>query len=294
MPTLAASLQILLQQPTTFIAFFSLLGLLIGSFLNVVIHRLPHMLAAQWQQPSENSNPVTAMLSTPYNLARPASHCPHCRSTIAVRHNIPLLSFALLRGRCSHCSERIPWRYPAVELLCALLCAAVAWNFFPSAAITLAAIGFSATLLALSFIDSEQQLLPDDLTLPLLWCGLAVNYFALFTSLSSALWGAIGGYLCLWSVYWLFKLITGKEGMGYGDFKLLAALGAWTGWQMLPFIVIFSSLLGALSGILMIVLSRQQRGDAISFGPFLAIAGWLALLWGEAINTAYWQYAGLS
>ena len=227
-----------------------------------------------------------------YNLMHPNSCCPHCDHPIRPWENIPLLSYLMLRGRCAHCQGAISPRYPFTELACGLISAWVAWHFgfgWQAAAVLVLSWG----LLAMSLIDADHQILPDVLVLPLLWLGLIVNYFGLFTSLEDALWGAIAGYLSLWSVYWLFKLITGKEGMGYGDFKLLAMLGAWGGWQVLPLTLMLASLVGAVLGLIMLRLRDQQASTPIPFGPYLAIAGWIALLWGGQMTTSYLQFAGL-
>lgn len=268
------------------------LGLLIGSFLNVVIHRLPKMMHRDWQSqarellglPAEDSGPV-------FNLVLPHSRCPHCNHQIKAWENIPIVSYLALRGKCSACKAPISVRYPLIELTCGLLSAYVAWHFgFGWAAG--AALVLTWGLLAMSMIDVDHQLLPDALVLPLLWLGLIVNSFGLFASLEDALWGAVAGYLSLWSVYWLFKLITGKEGMGYGDFKLLAMLGAWGGWQILPLTILLSSLVGAVLGVIMLRLRNAETSTPIPFGPYLAIAGWIALLWGDQITGTYLQFAG--
>jgi leader peptidase (prepilin peptidase)/N-methyltransferase len=286
---------LLAQVPAAFIAIALLLGLLVGSFLNVVIHRLPRMLERQWRAECEALGgavtatvQVTASATAParYNLIVPRSACPSCHAPIAAWHNIPVLSWLLLRGRCASCGAPIGVRYPLVELLTGLLTALVAWKFgfgWP----VLLAMGVTWFLVAAAIIDLEHQLLPDSLTLPLLWLGLVASLLSLATPATSlpvdprsAIIGAVAGYLCLWAVYHLFRLATGKEGMGYGDFKLLAALGAWLGWQMLLPIILASATVGALTGIALIVLRRHGRGVPIPFGPFLAAAGWLALMWG--------------
>lgn len=268
------------------------LGLLIGSFLNVVIHRLPKMMHRDWQSqarellglPAEDSGPV-------FNLVLPHSRCPHCNHQIRAWENIPIVSYLVLRGKCSACKAPISVRYPLIELACGLLSAYVAWHFgFGWAAGAVLVLTWG--LLAMSMIDVDHQLLPDALVLPLLWLGLIVNSFGLFASLEDALWGAVAGYLSLWSVYWLFKLITGKEGMGYGDFKLLAMLGAWGGWQILPLTILLSSLVGAVLGVIMLRLRNAETSTPIPFGPYLAIAGWIALLWGDQITGTYLQFAG--
>jgi len=268
------------------------LGLLIGSFLNVVVYRLPIMMQRDWRAQSRE---ILELPEEPqgetFNLVLPDSRCPHCGHKIRSWENIPVLSYLFLRGKCSNCKSPISLRYPLVELACGLLSAYVAWHFgftWQAGAMLLLTWG----LLAMSLIDADHQLLPDALVLPLLWLGLIVNAFGLFTSLEDALWGAVAGYLSLWSVYWLFKLITGKEGMGYGDFKLLAMLGAWGGWQVLPLTILLSSLVGAVLGIIMLRLRNSDTSTPIPFGPYLAIAGWIALLWGEQITSGYLQVVG--
>ncbi|MFZ5959005.1 prepilin peptidase [Pseudomonas knackmussii] len=275
-----------------FVLCATLLGLLVGSFLNVVIHRLPKMLQLEWEQQARD----TLALPHPekretYNLILPNSHCPHCDHEIRPWENIPVVSYLALRGKCSSCKAPISARYPLIELATALLSGFVAWHFgftWQAGAMLLLSWG----LLAMSMIDVDHQLLPDALVLPLLWLGLIVNAFGLFTSLSDALWGAVFGYLSLWTVFWVFKLVTGKEGMGYGDFKLLAMLGAWGGWQVLPLTILLSSLVGAVLGVIMLRLRNAESGTPIPFGPYLAIAGWIALLWGDQITTSYLQFAG--
>ncbi len=274
--------------------YFFLLGLfslLVGSFLNVLIHRLPIMLERSWQQEYQDyftddnsSSPIAS--KEPYNLFLPRSACPHCGHQITAAENIPLFSWLFLKGRCSSCHQPISARYPLVELLCALASVAVAWYYPPSWALA-GALLLTWILLALTFIDLDKLLLPDQLTLPLLWLGLLLNLSQQFVSLDDAVIGAIAGYMVLWSLYWAFKLLTGKEGMGYGDFKLLAALGAWLGWQSLPLILILSSCVGAVLGITLIIMQRQQQGKPMPFGPYLAIAGWIALLWGNQITNWY-------
>ncbi|TKD38826.1 prepilin peptidase [Azotobacter chroococcum] len=288
------SIHDLLAGPGPAFAFWAgLLGLVVGSFLNVVIHRLPKMMLRDWQaQAREVLELPGEVPGEPFNLLLPHSHCPHCGYQIRPWENIPLLGWLALRGRCSACKARIGARYPLVELACGLLSAHVAWHYgFGWQAGAMLLLGWG--LLAMSLIDYDHQLLPDSLVLPLLWLGLILNNFGLFVSLEDALWGAVAGYLSLWSVYWLFKLLTGKEGMGYGDFKLLAMLGAWGGWQILPLTILLSSLVGAVLGILILRLRKAESGTPIPFGPFLALAGWIALLWGEQITGSYLQFAGL-
>lgn len=263
-----------------------LFGLLVGSFLNVVIHRLPKMMELGWQQECDAYLGREPTARPRYNLLVPASHCPVCRQEVRPWQNIPLLSYALLRGRCHACSTPISLRYPAVELLTGGLFALLAWHYGWSVQLP-AYLALTAVLVALTFIDADTQLLPDSLTLPLLWAGLLFNLLTGTVALSDAVLGAMAGYLSLWLVYWLFKLATGKEGMGYGDFKLLAAFGAWLGWSMLPLIILLSSLVGAVVGIVLILLARMGRGQALPFGPYLAAAGWIALLWGQDIVSWY-------
>jgi len=264
------------------IAVVLALGLLVGSFLNVVIHRLPKMLEYGWQQECDAYLGREQPAPPKYNLLVPASHCPVCKEAVRPWQNIPLLSYALLGGRCHQCKTSISLRYPAVELCTGVLFALLAWRFGWGAQLP-AYLLLTAVLLALTFIDADTQLLPDALTLPLLWAGLLFNLLTGTVPLADAVLGAMAGYLSLWLVYWLFKLATGKEGMGYGDFKLLAALGAWLGWSMLPLVILLSSLVGALVGMMLILLARLGRGQALPFGPYLAAAGWIALLWGNHI-----------
>jgi leader peptidase (prepilin peptidase)/N-methyltransferase len=286
--------QVLENNPGFFLATIGMLGLLVGSFLNVVIHRLPIMLERSWQRECRAFLGLepSAEPSEPYNLIVPRSRCPQCAKPVASWENIPVLSYLLLRGRCSGCGARISPRYPAVELLTAVLSVAVAWHFGFTWQ-TAAGLLLSWSLLCLSFIDLDRQLLPDLITLPVLWIGLFLSLFAIFTDTASSLLGAMFGYLSLWSVYHVFRLVTGKEGMGHGDFKLLALLGAWLGWDKLPAVVLLSSLAGAVIGIGMIVAMKHDRRVPIPFGPYLAIAGWIALVWGDAINTAYLGSIGL-
>lgn len=270
------------------------IGLLVGSFLNVVIFRLPVMLERDWQSQakqildiSEGEADETTAQET-FNLVLPNSRCPSCNRPIRPWENIPVISYLILRGKCAGCKTPISIRYPLVEALTGILSAIIVINFgLTPAAFALCLLTFG--LIALALIDYDTKLLPDDITLPLLWLGLIVNYFELVTTFSSAFWGAILGYLALWSVYQGFRLVTGKEGMGFGDFKLLALLGAWMGWEILPLIIILSSLTGAIIGGALIALGRD-RTNPIPFGPFLAIAGWIALIWGEQITMAYLRY----
>ena len=283
----------ILQTNTPFFVFcMTLLGLAVGSFLNVVIHRLPIMLEREWQAQCAELRGEEAgeTAQAPYSLWRPRSQCPQCNRPIRALENIPLLSYLLLGGRCRGCDGRISLRYPAVEALGGLVAGVSAWHFgFGLPALGAAVLGWS--LIALSLIDFDKQLLPDAITLPMLWLGLALNLGGVYTDLHTAVIGTMSGYLSLWSVFWLFKLATGKEGMGYGDFKLLAMLGAWMGWQQLPVIILLSSVVGAAFGLGLIVLRGRDRSIPIPFGPYLACAGWIALLWGDAIIHTYWQWA---
>jgi len=281
-------LALLQSSPLTFTLLAATIGLLVGSFLNVVIHRLPKMMEREWQQQCAELNGQEVPVTSPYNLVVPRSACPHCGHAISALENIPVISYLLLRGKCAGCADPISPRYPIVEAVSSLLSAYAAWHFgFGLAGI--AAIVLIWTLIALTFIDFDTQLLPDSITLPLLWLGLLLNLNNAFTSLPNALIGAVAGYLLLWSVYWAFKLTTGKEGMGYGDFKLLAALGAWLGWTMLPLIILLSSLVGAVVGIALIVFAKHGRNIPIPFGPYLAGGGLIALFWGQALTQSYLQ-----
>jgi leader peptidase (prepilin peptidase)/N-methyltransferase len=266
------------------IATVAVFGLAIGSFLNVVIHRLPRMMENEWRAQCAELEGKEPAAAPRYNLVVPRSHCPECRTPLRAADNIPLLSWLVLKGRCAYCGARISVRYPIVEALTAVLSALVAWRFGYTAAAGLALI-FTWSLIALTFIDADTTLLPDDLTQPLLWLGLAANITGIFAPLRDAVIGAVAGYLILWSVYWLFKVATGKEGMGYGDFKLLAALGAWMGWQALLPIVLLSSLVGAVIGIALIVLAKRGREVPIPFGPYLATAGLIVMLIGKPLTS---------
>lgn len=276
----------LLRDPLAFTILSGLVGLFVGSFLNVVIHRLPRMMERDWHAQAAELRGEQAPANERFNLATPRSRCPHCGHQITMLENIPIVSYVVLRGRCAHCGAGISRRYPIVEALSALLSAYAAWHFGFSAS-ALGALLFVWAMVALTFIDLDTQLLPDDITLPLLWLGLAFNLGTTFAELPDAVIGAMAGYLALWAVFWLFKLATGKEGMGYGDFKLLAAIGAWLGWQMLPLTILLSSLVGAVVGILLIVVARHGRNVPIPFGPYLAAAGLIALFWGERITERY-------
>jgi leader peptidase (prepilin peptidase) / N-methyltransferase len=290
--------QLLQDLPALFIFLSGLTGLLVGSFLNVVIHRLPIIMEREWRaqcaELNEQSNDKSVRDSSKsaqksvYNLHTPRSACPHCGHRISALENIPLLSYLFLRGKCRKCGNAISLRYPIVEALSGILSAYAAWHFgFGLAAV--AAILLIWAMIALTFIDFDTQLLPDDITLPLLWLGIIFNLFGTFTTLSNAVIGAIAGYLVLWSVYWLFKLVTGKEGMGYGDFKLLAAIGAWLGWSLLPLVIMLSSVVGAVVGITLIIAARHGRNIPIPFGPYLAGGGLIALFWGQQLTQSYLQ-----
>lgn len=277
---------ILQDTPSFFISFITIIGLMVGSFLNVVIYRLPEMMKRNWlQQCAELHGKAIETLPT-FNLITPRSACPHCGHKITALENIPIISYLALGGRCSQCQARISPRYPIVEAVTALMSGFVAWHFGYSL-ITIAVLIFVWSLIALAVIDLNTQLLPDDITLPLLWLGVLVNMNDGFTDLHSAIIGVMAGYLSLWSIYWCFKLITGKEGMGYGDFKLLAAIGAWLGWSMLPIVILFSSLVGAIAGIGLIIAAKLKKNIPIPFGPYLVGGAFIALFWGEKLNRAY-------
>jgi len=288
-----ALIEYLASHVLAFILLAGLLGLIVGSFLNVVIHRLPIMMERAWlRQSREMLEPDAEQAAEPtFNIILPHSHCPHCNTEIKAWQNLPIISYLLLKGRCGHCREKISLRYPAVEMLTAVLSAVVAWHFgFGWEAGAMLVLTWA--LISLSLIDADTQLLPDAIVLPMLWLGLIANSFTLFTDLQTALWGAVAGYLSLWVVFWAFKLATGKEGMGYGDFKLLAMLGAWGGWQILPLTILLSSLVGAILGIIILKSRGQSNATPLPFGPYLAIAGWIALIWGDTITGKYLQIAG--
>ena len=284
-------LDYLAASPAALILVCVLFGLLVGSFLNVVIHRIPKMMEATWRQEAREllEQPAPKGEETPpiFNLVTPGSHCPHCNHRIRWYENVPVVSWALLKGRCSGCKAAISKRYPIIELLTALVAGLCAWRFGYDPWLIFMLYG-SFTLLALAVIDLDTTLLPDDLTYPLLWAGLLAAVLGISpVSLSDAVIGAMAGYLALWSLYWVFKLLTGKEGMGYGDFKLLAALGAWLGWQYLPVVVLLSSVVGLVFAVSMMASGSVKRDQGIPFGPYLAIAGWIALLWGEVMVSSY-------
>ena len=278
--------------PGLYIGAALVFGLLVGSFLNVVIHRLPKMMEADWRQqcleylqPEEAEKEATKPQPR-YSLVVPRSACPACGHKITAIENIPIASYVFLGGKCAACRASISIRYPVVEALTGALTAFVAWHFGVTWTAAFAVL-FGWAMVALAFIDADTTLLPDDITLPLLWLGLLVNVGGLFTPVSSAIIGAVAGYLVLWSVFWAFKLITGKEGMGYGDFKLLAAIGAWLGWQMLPLVILLSAAVGTVVGVAGIVLKGRDKGAKLPFGPYLAAAGLIALIWGAQLNAWY-------
>jgi len=287
----------LTSEPTLVIVFTGIFGLIVGSFLNVVIYRLPLMqtriektycIETYCTELLENQDTTS---KEPFNLVLPRSHCPHCKHQITAWENIPVFSYLWQGGKCTSCRQPISWRYPLIEIISALFAAAVAWRFGLNWQL-LAALFLTWALLAASLIDFDHQILPDDIMLPFLWLGILCNLFDLYTNITDSVVGAMVGYLILWSVFWIFKLLTGKEGMGYGDFKLLALLGAWMGWQALPAIILLSSVVGAIIGILLILFKKQQRGQPMPFGPYLAGAGWINLLWGNEILRFYFDYFG--
>ncbi|MCP2055108.1 UNVERIFIED_ORG: leader peptidase (prepilin peptidase)/N-methyltransferase [Pseudomonas fluorescens] len=283
---------LLSEHPWVFVGMTWVLGLIVGSFLNVLVWRLPKMLVREWRAQAREILGLPADPVGPaYNLMHPNSRCPHCSQPIRPWENIPVLSYLMLKGRCARCREPISARYPFTELACALLSAIVAWHFgfgWQAGAVMLLSWG----LLAMSLIDVDHQLLPDVLVLPLLWLGLVLNSGGLLATLPDALWGAVIGYISLWTVFWVFKVITGKDGMGYGDFKLLALLGAWGGWQILPMTLLIASLLGVFAGLVLMRLRKSPASLPMPFGPCLAIAGWIALLWGGQITDFYLQSVG--
>lgn len=282
----------LATSPVAWVIIVGIIGLLVGSFLNVVIYRLPIILEREWTEQCAELRDQTIPPEAVFTLSTPRSTCPHCGHAITALENIPVISYLFLAGKCKACRSPISIRYPIIEALSALMSVIIAWHFgFGWSAV--GALLLSWALIALTFIDVDHQLLPDKITLPLIWLGLAFNLSGVYTDLHSSVIGAIAGYVSLWSIYHLFKLVTGKEGMGYGDFKLLAALGAWMGWQALPMIVLLSSFVGAIIGITLVLLKQHQREIPIPFGPYLAIAGWVALVWGEVINSAYLHWSGL-
>ena len=280
------TLALLQHSPAWLLAAAGLAGLCVGSFLNVVIHRLPRMMEAQWRAECAALEGREAPAAEVFNLATPRSRCPSCGTQITALQNIPVVSWLALRGRCAACRAPISARYPAIEFAAGALGVLLAWRFGYSAALPFA-LGYAWALLALTFIDLDTQLLPDDITLPLLWAGLLANAFGVFTDLRSAVLGAAAGYLVLWLVYWAFRILARKEGMGYGDFKLLAALGAWTGWQVLPVTIVVAAGLGAILGSITLWLARKGTDTRIPFGPYLALGGIVALLWGREAVVAW-------
>ena len=291
----------LLQTNSAFFVFVvGLLGLVVGSFLNVVIHRLPLMMQTTWRrqceeflQPTTTDEQPVEPKHEPFNLVVPRSRCPHCGHMISASENIPVISYVLLKGKCSNCGTRISPRYPIIEAVTAILSVIVAWQLGFGWA-TAAGLLLTWALVALSMIDFDHQLLPDSITLPFLWLGLGIAFFNVFCDLNTSVIGAMAGYLALWSVYWAFKLLTGKEGMGYGDFKLLGMFGAWLGWHDLPVIILLSSLVGAVVGISLIVLRGRDKNIPIPFGPYIATAGWISMLWGKDIIRLYLHFAGIA
>ena len=285
---------VLQDSPALLIIMVTCVGLLVGSFLNVVIYRLPIMMERSWRKECLQflEQETATENNEPFNLSFPRSRCPHCGTTIRAYQNIPVISYLLLKGRCANCKTGISVRYPIIEAFTGITSAIVAWHFGYTTE-TFFALLLTWSLIALSGIDFDHQLLPDAITLPMLWLGLLLSLFTIFTSSHASIIGAVAGYLSLWIVYQIFKLLTGKEGMGFGDFKLLALFGAWLGWQYLPLILLLSSLVGAVVGTAMIFLVKRDRNIPIPFGPYLAAAGWIALLWGNQINQLYLNYAGL-
>ncbi len=271
------------------------LGLVVGSFLNVVIYRLPLMMESRWRKDCCELLEVEqeTLSDAPLSLSAPNSHCPHCKAAIKPWQNIPILSYLLLGGKCGNCSAPISIRYPLIEFATALLTVALFSQYDASLAL-LGAMIFTWSLVALTMIDIDHQLLPDDITLPLMWLGIAFSLAGTTISLQDSILGAMLGYLSLWSVYWLFKLATGKEGMGYGDFKLLAAMGAWLGWQSIPMLILLSSLVGAVCGIALMIATRRGKDIPIPFGPYLAMAGWITLMWGDHLIAYYLGATGLA
>ena len=286
---------LLIESPLVFVVLAFLFALLVGSFLNVVIYRLPLMMQREWREQCDElmSSPATDLPEGRFDLLTPRSRCPSCGSQITALQNIPIISYLMLGGKCADCAAPISKRYPSIEFMTAMMSAIVAWRFgfgWEAAA----AIGLTWMLLAISVIDIDHQLIPDSMSLPLLWTGLALSLFhpldgasVLFIDPKTSIIGAVAGYLSLWSVYHAFRIVTGKEGMGYGDFKLLAALGAWLGWQMLPLIILLSAVVGATVGIALIAFRRHDRNIPIPFGPYLAAAGWIAMLFGQQIIDSY-------
>lgn len=279
--------------PWLFYSSILFIGLCVGSFLNVVAYRLPLMMERDWKnecheflelEPVKQNDRLASL-----NLATPASACPNCGHRLRAWENIPVISYIFLKAKCSSCGSKISLQYPLVELLTGIASLVVAYRFGVSMQ-TMAALALTWILFALTLIDLKKQLLPDNMTLPLLWFGIFIAFFDVFTDLESSVIGAMAGYLILWSIYHLFKLLTKKEGMGFGDFKLLAALAAWTGYSFLPQIILVSSVVGSVAGISMLIIGKTKQQQPIPFGPFLAVAGWIALLWGETINQTYLSF----
>ena len=275
-----------LQNTGTFYLFVLLFSLSVGSFLNVVIYRLPLMLEKDWKSQCRELLDLKQEHEAEITLSKPASTCPNCQHKIRAWENIPVISYLFLKGKCSQCKTHISFQYPAIEILTALLSLVVAINFGVSWQ-TLAGLFLTWSLIAMAMIDLHKMILPDDLTLPVLWLGLLLSLFNIFIDPVSSIIGAIAGYMILWIVYQTFKLLTGKEGMGYGDFKLLALFGAWFGWEQLPLVIILSSATGAAIGITMLLFKKHQRDLPIPFGPYLAIAGWICMIWGTQISNWY-------
>ena len=289
-------LELFIESAPLFIAVVFAFCLVVGSFLNVVIHRLPIMMEREWREQCEELSQTPSEHEIPgdrFDLVMPRSRCPSCGEPIKAWQNIPVISYLMLAGKCAKCKTSISARYPVVEMLTAVLASLCAWRFGASWE-AIMAIGMTLALVPVAMIDADTQLIPDSIVLPLMWVGLAMSLFhplagteTLFIAPRDAIIGAMAGYLSLWSIYWMFKLITGKEGMGYGDFKLLAALGAWLGWQQLPMIILMSAAVGAVVGIALMVIRKHERSVPIPFGPYLAAAGWITLLWGEQIRALY-------
>jgi leader peptidase (prepilin peptidase)/N-methyltransferase len=295
-------LELMSESATVFIVVVFAFTLLIGSFLNVVIHRLPIMMEREWREQADELTKTPSEHEIPegrFDLLMPRSRCPSCGALITAWQNIPLISYLFLKGRCAECKASISARYPLVELITALLAATVAWHFGAGWE-ALMAIALTIALVAIAMIDADTQLIPDSIVLPLMWLGLAMSLFhpmmpgaqTLFISPSDAIVGAMAGYLTLWSIYWLFKLVTGKDGMGYGDFKLLGALGAWLGWQHLHIIILMSAVVGAVVGLSLMAFRKHERSVPIPFGPYLAAAGWITMLWGRDVWNLYLDKLG--
>ncbi len=289
-------LELFTESALLFIAVVFAFCLVVGSFLNVVIYRLPVMMEREWREQCREMAKSPAIADVPeerFDLVVPRSRCPSCGNLITAWQNIPVVSYLFLKGKCANCGESISARYPLVEIMTAVLAALCAWRFGAGWEAVMAII-MTLALVPIAMIDADTQLIPDSIVLPLMWIGLTMSLYhpmagadTLFIAPQDAIVGAMAGYLSLWSIYWLFKLVTGKEGMGYGDFKLLAALGAWLGWQQLPIIILMSAAVGAVVGIAMMVFRKHERSIPIPFGPYLAAAGWIAMLWGETIKTTY-------